>query len=99
MFVYHESLARSIDEELDNDLVIEDAPDDNINHDEEAEGYFLFVEEKKLFVDEDLFIIFKTVFFLTVQIVANLIFQMMVGYVDYQRNYPRMRWLKLYKMQ
>ncbi|CAG9538718.1 unnamed protein product [Cercopithifilaria johnstoni] len=37
LFVYHESLARSIDEELDNDLVIEDAPDDSVNHEEEAE--------------------------------------------------------------
>ncbi|KAK6109914.1 Wings apart-like protein regulation of heterochromatin family protein [Brugia pahangi] len=37
LFVYHESLARSIDEELDNDLVIEDAPDDSVSHDEETE--------------------------------------------------------------
>ncbi|EJD75809.1 hypothetical protein LOAG_17116 [Loa loa] len=37
LFVYHESLARSIDEELDNDLVIEDAPDDSVSHEEEAE--------------------------------------------------------------
>uniref|UniRef100_A0A2K6W5H4 WAPL domain-containing protein n=1 Tax=Onchocerca volvulus TaxID=6282 RepID=A0A2K6W5H4_ONCVO len=37
LFVYHESLARSIDEELDNDLVIEDAPDDSVSHEEETE--------------------------------------------------------------
>ncbi|VDK87429.1 unnamed protein product [Litomosoides sigmodontis] len=37
LFVYHESLARSIDEELDNDLVIEDTPDDSFNQEEEAE--------------------------------------------------------------
>uniref|UniRef100_A0A0R3RS57 WAPL domain-containing protein n=1 Tax=Elaeophora elaphi TaxID=1147741 RepID=A0A0R3RS57_9BILA len=37
LFVYHESLARSIDEELDNDLSIEDAPDDSVSHEEEAE--------------------------------------------------------------
>uniref|UniRef100_A0A915PJJ4 WAPL domain-containing protein n=1 Tax=Setaria digitata TaxID=48799 RepID=A0A915PJJ4_9BILA len=37
LFVYHESLARSIDEELDNDLVIEDTPDDGVNHEEETE--------------------------------------------------------------
>ncbi|KAL3981714.1 Wings apart-like protein regulation of heterochromatin family protein [Acanthocheilonema viteae] len=37
LFVCHESMARSIDEELDNDLVIEDTPDDSINHEEEAE--------------------------------------------------------------
>ncbi|KAM3726829.1 Wings apart-like protein [Dirofilaria immitis] len=37
LFVYHESLARSIDEELDNDLVIEDAQDDSVNHEEETE--------------------------------------------------------------
>ncbi|VDO44771.1 unnamed protein product [Brugia timori] len=40
LFVYHESLARSIDEELDNDLVIEDAPDDSVSHDEEIEDHF-----------------------------------------------------------
>ncbi|VDN57702.1 unnamed protein product [Dracunculus medinensis] len=38
LFVYHESIARSIDEELDNDLVLEDVPDDSNCTDDDDDG-------------------------------------------------------------
>lgn len=50
LFVYHESIARSIDEELDNDLVLEDVPDDSNCTDDDGEGHF-FVPQSNLNID------------------------------------------------
>lgn len=42
LFVYHESLARTIDEELDNDLILEDAPEEGEQGDDDEGSRWVF---------------------------------------------------------